>query len=533
MAKQVDDDAFDVLKGMLDGDAKETDKTHLVDGWQPNFAPTQQKIFDSNARFILAWGNRGGGKTYGIGHKLVRHCYENVNAFALIIVGVRSMATQGGIWEKLGVEILPLWQRHLGVDYDVEKMDEQRYRYRMIKNMHGGWSKILLISVPYGHIIRNRIKGFEPSIVFVDELTTLPDPDFFTAVVQQIGRRPHIEGAQQYLAACNPDGPSHWVYRRFFQIPLEVSHNSKGEVISKEGEWDPRYAVFELDKKENEEHLNESYYESVHEATRDDPVEMQRMLEGKWVDRPTGSAIFRGQFLPEVHVWGDLKKRVLPSTKFPIIVGYDLGQANNAIVLMQAIPIADKGLVWVIFDEMIYTDRKIEYLILVRELVRRMAFWNRRLDHVFLWDHISDDSAFNQFRPGAGSSYDVLDIERISKKVVSSFKDIPPIRMKAAPKFKGSVESRVRLLSDLLVHERIVVSSSCVKIKNMFLNLESQKLKAGTYDPAAGFKPKRSVYLHSFDALTYPILKHDIGDNFMSGTSSAKTELLDMGVVRR
>ena len=47
-------------------------------------------------------------------------------------------------------------------------------------------------------------------------LTNLDTDDYFNAVVQQLGRRPGIDSPMQYTAACNPDGPSHWVYKRFF-----------------------------------------------------------------------------------------------------------------------------------------------------------------------------------------------------------------------------------------------------------------------------------------------------------------------------
>ena len=64
--------------------------------WLPSLTITQRKIFDDPAKYILAYGERGSGKTYSLGgHKLVRHCYENFNALALIIVGVRVAGDYG------------------------------------------------------------------------------------------------------------------------------------------------------------------------------------------------------------------------------------------------------------------------------------------------------------------------------------------------------------------------------------------------------------------------------------------------------
>ena len=65
------------------------------------------------------------------------------------------------------------------------------------------------------------------------------------------------------------------------------------------------------------------------------------------------------------------------------------------------------------------------------------------MEHKFKYIHISDNSAFNQFRAKTGS-YDVKDIEEISRDKAETF-ELDPIRMRPAPKFNGSVESRVRI----------------------------------------------------------------------------------------
>jgi len=500
--------------------------------WRPSLGTTQREIFDCESRFILAHGNRGSGKTFILGgHKLVRHCYDNFNAEALIIVGVRSQATQGGVWTKLATEILPEWKEGLGLKYTDDRMDEQRYRYRYVSNRFGGWSRITLMSLPWGAQIEGRIKGFEPSYIFVDELTTLDSPAFFDSVAQQLGRRPGVP-LQQYTAATNPAGPSHWVYNRFFELPWQEARDDKGKVVSREGEWDRRYAVFHLQMEENRKNLNPTYYQSVVEAVRNDPVEYRRMVGGEWVDRPTGDAIFKDYWLPEIHVVGGGGERLLPMAKYPLMCGYDLGAANSAIIFMQCIPMR-KGLAWLIFDEMVYLNRKIPYEVLVEYLMRRMDFWNDVLGKPMMWDHVSDDSAFNQYRPGgtSGGSYDVLDVERFSKDRVGEYTGLEPIRMRAAPKFQGSVEARIRLAMALLRGNLLYVSDTCKRVKDMFANLESAKLKRGEYDPAAAFKPKRSVHLHTFDALTYPILEMDAGGSgsFVNRLTGPKAEIVVFG----
>ena len=481
--------------------------------WMPSLTVTQRKIFDDPAKYILAYGERGSGKTFSLGgHKLVRHCYENFNALALIIVGVRSQATMGGVWHKLQVEILPEWVEGINLNHTDERQDTQKNLYIDIENRFGGYSRICLISVPYGSFIKDRIKGFEPSLVFVDELTNLDTNDYFNAVVQQLGRRQGIHGPQQYLAACNPDGPSHWVYKRFFEEPY-----------SADGKWNKDYSVYHVPIKENVANLPPGYYDRIMEAVKTDPIEEARMVRGEWIDRPAGDAIFGPYFSKALHIRGDAKSGILPNENFPILVGWDPGSVNNAVIFMQAL-VGEDGIIWTVFDELVTINKKLPYTTLVPLVMRKMAYWNRKCDTKFTYQHISDNSAFNQYRAKTGS-YDVRDIEEISRNKAETF-NLSPIRMRSAPKFNGSVEARVRLTIGKLQNDQFLVSSQCTSIIKMFQNLVSEK-QGKTYDPNISFKPKRSVYVHAFDAMSYVFLQYDT--QLSPPGELVKTEIMDIG----
>lgn len=481
--------------------------------WLPSLTATQRKIFDDPSKYILAYGERGSGKTYSLGgHKLVRHCYENFNALALIIVGVRSQATMGGVWHKLQVEILPEWVEGIGLVHTEERQDTQKNLYMDVENRFGGHSRICLISIPYGAFIKDRIKGFEPSLIFVDELTNLDTDDYFNAVVQQLGRRQGIHGPQQYLAACNPDGPSHWVYKRFFQDPLD-----------EQGTWNNDYSVYHVKIEDNIDNLPEGYYDRIQEAVKSDPIEEARMVRGEWIDRPAGNAIFGPYFNKELHVRGDAKNGIIPNPNYPVSIGWDPGSVNNACIFMQALPGKDRT-VWTVFDEFVTINKKLPYTTLVPLVMRKMAYWNRQCNTKFKYVHISDNSAFNQFRAKTGS-YDVKDIEEISRGKAETF-NLEPIRMKAAPKFSGSVESRVRLTIAKLQSEEFLVSAQCSAIRKMFQNLICEK-QGKTYDPNLAFKPKRSIYVHPFDAMSYVLLHYNSTN--VEAVQVSRSEIIDIG----
>ena len=179
---------------------------------------------------------------------------------------------------------------------------------------------------------------------------------------------------------------------------------------------------------------------------------------------------------------------------------------------------------WTVFDELVTINKKLPYTTLVPLMMRKMSYWNRTCDHKFKFIHISDNSAFNQFRAKTGS-YDVRDIEEISKSKAETFQ-LDPIRMVAAPKFSGSVEARVRLTIGNLQNDQFLVSAQCTSIVKMFRNLVSEK-QGKTYDPNLAFKPKRSVYVHAFDAMSYVFLQHST--SFVDPSLQSKSEIIEIG----
>lgn len=469
--------------------------------WSPSLSPTQQKLFNSESKYILCWSEKGTGKTIGVLNKLVKHCYENVNALAIILVQVRAMATKGGAWDKLQQYILPEWKEGLGLDYTDVKLDQQHNEYVWVQNQYGGWSMIVLISAPHPNQLRVRIRGYEPSFVFVDELTSCDSPEYFQAPAAQLGRRPFVEGAQQYVAACNPDSPRHWVHLKWFEENFDPET----------GKFDTDFEEIYFPKDENVANLTRGYYDHLAKVYRNDPTERDRMLKGVWADRPSGDGLFKDLYLPARHVWPiqedgqpDYSQQLLPIKGLPVILGMDPGAVHNAFIYEQWPVIGDVSK-WLAFDEIVSIKRRIAYEELIPIVMRRMAWWNDTMSEKFNYVWVSDNSAFNQYRAAQGS-FDVLEIERIyeSNRVKLG---LNPMRIRQAPKFAGSRITRVRMVQDLLRSNRLIVSSACHRVQNMLLNLESEKQKDGQpFDPDLAMTPRRSVHLHVFDALTYPML---------------------------
>lgn len=549
MRASFDDDTYDAISELLQPAEPPPPPTGRNDGettlWAPILSPKQQESFDSPAEHLLVHGEKGSGKTVGLLHKMVRHCYENRNALGLILVRVKAMATKGGAWDKLTTQILPTWRdgnrhppfmenedgqlvenpkagqlidRGLGIQYSDVKFDAQHNEYLWVENRYGEWSMIILISAPHAHQLRERIRGYEPSFVLVDELTSCGDRIYLDAVSAQVGRRPGIEGVQQYTAACNPEGPSHWVHVVWWEEAYDEETDT----------WDPSFQQIHVPIRDNICHLPRGYVQRLERIYRNDRVEGARMLRGEWIDRPSGLAIFREVWNPVLHVYPDpdSKLRLKPDARYPVIIGMDPGAVYNAFIFLQRLPI-DGALRWIVFDEMVYLRRRLRYEVLFPVVLRRVKWWFDLVKPMnVVW--IADSSAFNQFR-AAGGSFDVLELERIAKLHHQKI-GVPPVTVRQAPKFKNSVPTRTRLMMDLLGAGELIVSAHCKRVRAMFEKLESQTQPPGeAFDPNMALTPQRSDHIHTFDGLTYPIITGALQPQLLAPVTEGRTEVVVIG----
>lgn len=460
------------------------------DGWRPKLNPIQQKAHDTKAIFSLLYGERGSGKTIGALHSIVDYCYRNENCLAFIILKEFAMGTEGGAWNKLLQFVLPEWQQGIGMVSTETKYDAQTKKpYVWISNRHGGWSMIMLASLPVAHQVEGKVRGREPDIIMVDEAQTLESDTYFTSLLMQLGRK-HKNGGDpsKIIFCCNPEGPSHWLYKRFFEMPLN----------EETGEWDHRYAHFHIPVSDNLVNLPEGYYENyVLPAVKNDPVMKARLVDGEWVDRQEGDTLFEGAY-SDVFVRGDAVKSIglLPVIPNPMIVSYDLGGAHSSITFLQIVPTLDK-IFRLCLDELDFVGQYTPYSKSIPQVIQRMIYWEEKMKFEFQWNHISDSSAFNMYRAEEGS-YDVWDVEKISRAYVekNGLSERFIIRMKECPKGEFSVEARVRLITDALVSESLLISATCRRAREMFMRLP--------HDPKDRLKPKpKSRYTHNFDSLSY------------------------------
>lgn len=480
--------------------------------WMPRQTPKQRVLFTAKEKYILLHGPKGGSKTFGALDKAVQHCYDNKNGLVLILVRVQNMAVKGGSWDKLISEVLPRWKDGntnkkgkklddgLGLHYTDVKFDANHCPFVWIQNKHGSWSMITVMSCPHANQLRQRIRGVEPSMVFLDEATSCDTPEYFESVAAQLGRRPQVEGVQQFIAATNPEDPDHWVYLKWFVEPFDENGNK-----------DENFRDIYFPAEDNRENLQAGYLEGLASVYGKNATEAARMIGGQWVSAPSGDSLFGGLFNVTMHV-RPLDGNMRPSTdewlqpdpNYTMILGVDPGSVYNAFIFMQWLPI-DGMFKWMHFDEIVLLRKRVKYPDLIPAVMRRIRFWRDAVGSEIPQVWISDDTAVNVFRANTGT-FDALEIQKIYEANRLKY-NLEPMRIKPCPKFQGSVEARIRIEQDALGLDQIIVSSRCSHIRKMYENLECEKQKAGApFDPKLATTPRRSDHLHVFDAGSYPKL---------------------------
>lgn len=482
------------------------------DNWRMRLNPTQQKGVDSTAKYVLLHGEKGSSKTIGGLAALVQHCYDEQDALALIIAPQIRTGKEGvlndltwvldifkyGNWVDKSMEERA--DNGMGLDYTDAVLDPQtKDRCVFIGNRHGGWSKVILISIPYASVVEKRMKALSPSFVFADEITELDGMEYFTYVAQQLGRRRRIKGPQQYYAACNPAGPSHWVYKVFFVDCVDAETGAR----------DADYDILHVPIEENRHNLPDGYIEKLMKLYRD-PTDQMRLLKGIWIDRPSGDAILKNYFIKELHVRGDRLKGmgIAPRKEWPIMVSMDPGPVNFCITIEQLIPTQLMNM-WNVVDELNFVGMYKPYKVVVPELLKRIDRWQAFLGSQARFVFIAPEDAFSTMRPDG--SYDSMKIQQLSGD---------RIRLRSCPRAKDSVPQRVQMVINMLMEESLHISDTCEKTIQSMNLLTSEKEKDGKYDAYVGLRPRRSPYLHPFDSMTYGMFYRDM----LPGMFSSNTQ---------
>lgn len=201
---------------------------------------------------ILLSGSYGSAKSILMAHLAVTHCLFNKGARVLL-----ARKALPDLKDTIFKEIL----EHLDDDALIEGKDYSVNRSSASIKFSNGSE---IISRSWSDRKYNKARSLKISMLVFEELTENDEQDreAFMTMKARLRRIPHIK-ENLLIAATNPAGPSHWVYRYFFDDKRETKFIFKS-VTTDNPFLDPIY---------------------VDQLKRDlDPKAIQRYIYGEWIE---------------------------------------------------------------------------------------------------------------------------------------------------------------------------------------------------------------------------------------------------------
>lgn len=485
--------------------------------WHPDLFGKQWDVFNSRKRILLVCGSRKSGKTWSVLHRIVRHLWETPGARIAFFAKSKSLAKDGGTWQDLLEITMPEW-RAAGIGFDYTSKDSSghlgpktdsmtRAPYFTTTNIHGGESEVRLFSIEHDQEVASKVKGKRFSMIFFSELSMFKDKRILTITLPSL-RMPHLlpekgkpDVWHQWVADTNPDeelGDRSWFYKVWYVERLQKTHKFKN--------FQKSLGLLELFMEDNP-YVTEDEIEELAATCDGDPALVDSYVKG--IHGEGGRRrhkFFADIFNRNFHVIGggngEGDQIDVMETSSTLLTGWDLGLKNHAAVILDQwhkmmpnprhsrdsnAPESIKRPCFSALDEQVYIDEEIDYDEFTHLFLEKMDGLEKRWKRIFNWEHWSDDSSTNVYRPNIGS-FDYTQILAASQG---------RIRLLGVEKGPNSIMARVRILRMLLVQRRLFISARCVKIIDMV-----KRLRKGDKDSEYVM---RDEHKHVFDALTYPL----------------------------
>ena len=466
--------------------------------WYPRLYPKQMELFNDRHRFLLVHGPRRSTKTWACMARILRHAFDTNGARVAMICPTLKNSKAGGIWVDMTTIAIPEWER-ANIGFKVvegpKMTGDTRMSYFIIRNRWGGTSEVQLHSLDYVHDVEEKFKGTKFSMFYFSELDNFNDPIVFKTTIQSLRMTPEIPYEEHFwIGDTNPpaDGPDNWMYKVWLDEAKRDNHPNKS--------YQSRFHDLAFTLDDNIE-MDPRDREDLIESLKGDQNLYNRYVLGMWVEDSRDN-LFGDVFKKDRHIIGDTtpadKKDweiITPSPNcHQLYIGIDPGDVNHAAVIIEIINTPTGEPIYSVIDEVVSVGKNVSLREFTEAICRQMDFWESFVSTSFhrkvLWKTWSDSSVL-RYRSAANSDEALL-IRNLSKG---------RIQCRAAEKFTGSVETRVRIVHRLLWENRLFVSAQCTETIKMLTGLRKGPSKL---EPIAPRKLK-----HAFDAMSYPILQEE------------------------
>lgn len=270
--------------------------------FNPKLIPYQYNvIYDIKCRYdysigphyVLLSGSVGSAKSTLLAWLVIKHCTEFDGARAMI--GRKAMPD---LKDTIFLKIIEMLTNAFeeGKDYVIN------YTSSAIRFSNGSE----IISRSWHDKKYTKFRSLELSMIVIEELTENNNKEmaFFTECIARLGRLPHVP-ENIFIAATNPDDPSHKVYEFFIKDAKRV-----GDVAHKGKDKHTYYSVTSSNP-----FLPTWYIESLKEKY--DAKMIRRLLYGEWLYINTDVIYYN--YKPEVHLVDEARL----SKRLPIRLTFD------------------------------------------------------------------------------------------------------------------------------------------------------------------------------------------------------------------
>jgi hypothetical protein len=276
--------------------------TPTLGGFSPDVIPYQRQVVDLVDGFgyhagtpeILLSGSYGSAKTTLIAHLVVRHCLEFKRARAAI-----CRRALPDLKRTLFMEIMTHIEEDLveGKDYSVNYSGSPRIRF-------SNGSEI--ICATWADKKYKKFRSLNISCLAIEEIVENDDDDMeaFKTLKARLRRLPHVP--QNFcIAATNPEGEGHWVYKYWIQTQPH-----------------PTRFVFYSNTEQNP-FIDQIYVQQLKADLS--PKEAERYVYGRWVDL-IGETIY-SEYRSETQFRRERDYKVNP--EYPVILSWDFNAAAD------------------------------------------------------------------------------------------------------------------------------------------------------------------------------------------------------------
>lgn len=490
----------------------------MDEAWCPKLAPKQLEILNIQNGYtgpiplaVLASGPRLTGKTTGIEHLICKHLYETKGAHFAVVTQTTKNATVGGVWEDLvgSTGVVNEWIDAGIFEYTTVNSGGQtgwktdsitKSNYFTIRNIHGGHSRLTLMSLDQDKEVGPKFKSTRFSGIWFSELSNFKIREVFNISYLQL-RMIHLHPWEHlWIGDTNPDedGEDSWIYKLWWGERLDKNHSMP--------EFRDMLRLIEVFPEDNP-YVTKAQLKMVAALYADDPQGYARNVLGQWVKgTKKRKKHFADLYIPEVHVVGQTDEdaiKISPNTT-DMIGTWDLGNSINSSAHLLEKRIISNLDYWYVHDEVVAVDDQISTEQFTQFVLAKIDSIEQFYEKKFGWRHWSDDSSLTVFRAASGSFDYQIVMAASGGRIV----------LQAVNKPHESVAARVRLLRQLLRERRIFIAKRCHHTQQMLLEC------------AKGTQESKFVaeneFKHAFDSLTYGIYMESL-ERLLFGDSTVET----------